>query len=143
MPKPAESVEKRAIHKAVSFYERGGFEVSRVSGQPGHGGYDLLVARGRKRLKIEVKGCRRLWGIPDLYGTEIGRRNRLVADYLCVVYFLQGKAPFVCEIPKAAIPPEMVVPKPGYRIRSPFKKQGVLERYCLGKPQDSARFAQR
>lgn len=136
--KLTESVEKRAIQKAYNFYKRGGFEVARVSGQRGHGGHDLLVTRGRLKLKIEVKGCTRPWGIPDLYGTEIDRRNRLVADYLCVVYFLDGSEPYVCEIPRDDIPRSMVVPKLGYRIRSPFKKKDVLERYCRRKPRNSA-----
>lgn len=124
------SVEKRAIHYACDHYRSNGYDVKVVSGKQGHG-YDLVARKGRKRLRVEVKGCTRLWGIADPYSTEFDAEKRLVADILCVVYFLSRKRPFLCLIPRHAIPADMLVPKAGYRIRSQFKKESMLGQSLL------------
>lgn len=76
-----------------------------------------------------MKGCTRLWGIPDPYVTEFDRDRRLVADFLYVVYFLDREPPQLCVIARDAFKPEDIVPKFGYRIRFRFKNKRSLERY--------------
>ncbi len=80
-------------------------------------------------IKIEVKGCSRPWGIPDPYITEFDDERRLIADFLYVVYMLEGEEPKLCVIPRDALNPDDIVPKFGYRIASRFKKKSVLEKF--------------
>lgn len=122
-------VEQRAMRYAKRHFEARQFKVEDVSRSRGHNGYDLLVRKNGRSKKVEVKGCSREWGIPDLYSTEFDGRRRLVADLLCVVYLIGRRRPVICLIPRKAIPPEYVEPKSGYRINGRFKKQEVLERF--------------
>ncbi len=103
-----------------------GYDVEDVSRKRAHKGYDLVARRANETRKIEVKGCTRRWGIPDPYVTEFDSEKRLVADFLYVVYIIDGEEPTLCEIPREALKPDHVVPKQGYRIRSTFKKEKVL-----------------
>ena len=119
-------VEMKAISTAIRYFKDKGYVVQNVSRIRGHNGYDLIVTRRRKNLKVEVKGCTRMWQIPDPYVTEFDAKKRLVADFLCVVYFIKAEPTKICMIPRKAILPEHVIPKSGYRIRSTFKKQSVL-----------------
>lgn len=123
-------IEQLAIDLATKYFTGQGYSVQNVSRTRGHNGYDFIVSRGSERLTIEVKGCSREWQIPDLYVTEFDANRRLVADILCVVYFIDSTPPSICLIPRAAIPPELVVPKMGYKISSKFKKREVLQRWC-------------
>ena len=117
---------------ASDYFTRAGFSVRNVARERGHGGFDLLVTKGDDVKKIEVKGCSEEWGIPDFYVTEFDDERRLVADVLCVVYFLSDRPiPKICLIPREAIPPELVTPQSRYRISSKFKKRSVLEKYCV------------
>jgi len=122
-------VENRAMRHAKRHFEAKNFTVEDVSRTRGHNGYDLVLRRHGRVTMVEVKGCSRAWGIPDLYSTEFDGRKRLVADFLCVVYLIGRRKPVICLIPRKAIPPKYVEPKRGYRINSRFKKQEVLERY--------------
>jgi hypothetical protein len=121
-------VEAKVEHRAVAFvtryYEAKGWKVENVSKARGtHGGYDLFATNGHESLKIEVKGCTRPFGIPDPYHTEFDKDTRLlIADVLCVVYYLPGTvSPQLAIIPRDAILAEHVTPKHGYPISSKFK----------------------
>jgi len=124
-------VEQDAIAYATRFLEVRGYKVDNVTRNRRHKGYDLLALRTHEELKIEVKGCTRPWGIPDLFFTEFDAERRLIADYLYVVYFLDGMAPQLCVIPRDAIDPSMVTPKQGWRIRSTFKKEAVMAKFMV------------
>jgi hypothetical protein len=116
----------RAIKFAEAYYEGLGWTVENVARVRGdHAGYDLFLEKDSERMTVEVKGCSRLYQIPDLYDTEINRETKqLIADELCVVYYVfQGHAPQVARIPRAAILPEFIVPKYGYRISGRFKNE--------------------
>lgn len=129
-------VEHRAMRLAENYFTRQGYSVQDVSRTSGHNGYDLFIARGQEQTKVEVKGCTRAWQIPDLFSTEFNANKILIADILCVVYFLENKNPSICLIPRDAIQPCDVVEKKGYRISSRFKKQAVLEKYLAELPSE-------
>jgi hypothetical protein len=118
--------EVKAMEVAIRYLQAQGYDVENVSRKRSHNGYDLLVRKAGNTLKIEVKGTTRRWGIPDPYVTEFDPQKQLIADFLFVVYLIEGEAPKICEIPRAALKPEYVVPKQGYRISSKFKKERVL-----------------
>jgi hypothetical protein len=120
-------IEKQAIDCAIEYLSTEGYSVRDVSRVRGHNGYDLLAERGTETLRVEVKGCSREWQIPDLFDTEFDKDRRLIADILCVVYFANDLATHLCLIPRDAIPPDVVVEKRTYRLRSSFKKRAVLE----------------
>jgi len=104
-------------------------DVSRTRGQ--HKGYDLAVENDSERLNVEVKGCSRLNQIPDAYYTEFDpESHRLVADLLCVVYFVSD-SPKLAIIPRESIPPEYVVPKFGYRISGKFKNARTIGKFLV------------
>jgi hypothetical protein len=128
---PPPRVELRAVALAKKHFLADGYSVDDVSRKRGHNGYDLLVQKDGRRLKIEVKGATRPWGIPDPYNTEFDESRRLVADLLCVVYFIGNEAPKMCLIPKEAILPEDVSVRVGFRISSRFKKESVLSKYVV------------
>ena len=119
-------VEQKAISVSKQHLESRGYSVEDVSRVRAHHGYDL-TARGRQEnLKVEVKGCTRMWRIPDLYVSEFDKKKRLIADFLCVVYFIKLEEPKVCMIPRDSIKPEYVSPLSRYRISSKFTKESVL-----------------
>lgn len=124
-----ERIELRAIRIATASFESDGWRVEDVSRNRQHRGYDLLAKRGDEQLKIEVKGCSQAWHIPDPFVTEFDAERRLVADLLCVVYFIDERPPVLCAIPREAIPPEYVTPKHGYRISGRMKNERTLGRY--------------
>jgi Glu-tRNA(Gln) amidotransferase subunit E-like FAD-binding protein len=82
-------IEIKAIKYAKEMYRQIGWTVTNVTRAGGaHTGYDLHLERGSEKLRVEVKGCSRLYQIPDLYSSEIDKETlRLIADELCVVYF--------------------------------------------------------
>ena len=125
------SIEKRAIAFAKKYYESLGYQVEVVSHNRTHKGYDFFATRNTDSLKIEVKGSKNLWGIPDPYETEFDEHMQLVADELCMVYFVGDESPMVCVIPRAAIPPTEVTRRVGYRISGRVKNKSVLERYTV------------
>lgn len=127
-------VEHRAVDLVVRYYTSKGWKVTNVSRARGeHGGYDLIAAKGSGQITIEVKGCTRPYGIPDPYITEFDAESRrLIADVLCVAYFLSDmESPRLAIIPRDAIPPEYVVPKFGYRISGKFKNARTISRYFV------------
>jgi hypothetical protein len=127
-------VESRAMELVRHYYERRGWEVKNVSRARGeHGGYDYLITKGSEQIKVEVKGCTRPYGIPDPYHTEFDRESRqLIADLLCIAYFLpDSSTPKLAIIPRAAIPPEFVVPKFAYRISSRFKNARTINPFLV------------
>lgn len=54
-------------------------------------------------------------------------RRNLVADFLYVVYFIDGKDPALCIIPRDAIKPEFVLPKQSYRVSTRFNNESTLK----------------
>ncbi|WP_372825198.1 hypothetical protein [Polaromonas sp.] len=128
---PAPRVELRAVALAEQHFLADGYSVEDVSRKRGHNGYDLLVEKDGTPMKVEVKGATRAWGIPDPYNTEFDDSMRLVADVLCVVYFIGNDPPKMCLIPRDAISPKDVSVRMGYRISSRFKKESVLSQYVV------------
>ena len=124
-------VELKAIHCARRHFERDGYTVTDVSRKRGHNGYDLLIEQDGQELKIEVKRATRRWGIPNPCHTEFDENRRLVADMLCIVYFIETELPKLCLIPRAAIDPAHVSIRTGCRISSKFKNEGSLERFIV------------
>lgn len=119
---------------AEDYFRNQGWDVKDVSHARGeHGGYDLFLQRGSDQLRVEVKGCTRMYQIPDPYITEFDRDSRkLIADVLCVVYFLDAAdSPQLALIPRDAIPPEYVIPKFGYRISGKFKNALHILRFLV------------
>ncbi|WP_263378458.1 hypothetical protein [Granulicella paludicola] len=116
-------------------YERLRYIITNVSHARGnHMGYDLYLEKDDHTLRVEVKGCSKLYQIPDLYATEIDRDTlQLVADELCVVY-LVGDAPVqIARIPREALQPEHIIPKYGYRISGRFKNERTIKPYLIQK----------
>lgn len=132
-----ERVELRAIRIARSHFEALGFAVEDVTKDRRHRGYDFLLREGTTTETVEVKGCTRDWHIPDLFSSEVVD-GQLVADKLCVIYFIDALPPKVCVIPRDAIPREYFKEKRGYRISSKLKKESHLGRYVqpfAGRPK--------
>jgi hypothetical protein len=123
---PTQRTELRALALAKRYFADHGWHVEDVSRSRGHNGYDLLIARDGHEEKVEVKGCSRAWQIPDLFSTEFDANRVLVADVLCVVYLVKRHRPRICLIPRAAILPEFVISKQGYRLSSQLKKESAL-----------------
>lgn len=48
-------------------------------------GYDILLRRGNKKLKIEVKTTQKEEGIPDCYVSEFDKNNKFISNFLCIV----------------------------------------------------------
>jgi len=132
----ANEVSKKAMKIAFDYYSSGRARVQNVSTDRKHKGYDLLVPRRGKALRVEVKGCSKEWQIPDFFHTEFNEQRQLVADILCVVYLI-GKKTTLCEIPRKAIRPEWVEETRRYRISSKMKKEDVLKKYL--KPLEKKR----
>lgn len=129
-----ERIETRAVTFAEGYYESIGWAVKNVSRVRGsHAGYDLFLERGGEKLMVEVKGCSRLFQIPDLYVSEIDAATQmLIADELCVVYFLPGEDdPQLARIPRRALDPQYIVPKLGYRISGRFKNERIMKRFMI------------
>jgi hypothetical protein len=74
-----------------------------------------------------------MYGIPDLYETEIDpATNLLIADELCVVYCSAGlPKPKIAVIPRLEIPTDFIKPKLGYRISSKFKKAEYIDKFFV------------
>ena len=112
-------------------------QVTNVTKNRHYPGCDFIARSGKKRIKIEVKGCGRPWGIPDLYFTEVTQKSKsLVADYLYVVYFIDRKSPRLCKIPRRAIKSKFFVLKRSYCISGRFKNERMLGRF-MEKPRKS------
>jgi hypothetical protein len=50
---------------------------------------------------------------------------------LCVAYFIPDEEPRLAIIPRAAIPPEHIVQKIGYRISSRFKNARTITPFMV------------
>lgn len=127
------SIEKRAIKFVQEYLEKRFWKVENVERNRQHPGCDFIaIARkGKKPIKIEVKGCGRLYGIPDLYYKEVTKSpRRLVADFLYVVYFT-GRKPRrrLCKIPREAIKSKFFTLKKSFRISGKFKNERMLGRF--------------
>lgn len=116
---------------ASKHLESDGFIVQDVSHDASHKGYDLLARKADVVVRIEVKGCSVMWGIPDPYETEFDADRKLVADYLYVVYLLDDCEPQLCVIPRDAIDPEHVRVRIGYRISGKFTNERALKQYLV------------
>ena len=128
-----ERIELRAMKFAEDYYEKLGWKVVNVARVRGdHAGYDLFLEKDSQKLTVEVKGCSRAFNIPDLYATEIdSTTRRLIADELCVVYYLRdGRPPHIARIPRDAINPSMFA-KLGYRISGRFKNEQSIRPYLV------------
>ena len=127
-----QSVETTAIFAAEAHYKGKGWSVLRVSRVRGdHSGYDFYLERGDEVRRVEVKGCSAIYGIPDLYETEIDPETMLlVADELCVVYCSKDlQIPRIAVIPREEIPAMFVKPKLGYRISGKFKSAKYMDKF--------------
>jgi len=132
------SIESRSIAIAKRFFERQGYSVKDVArGKKGRGerGCDFILTGKGRRTRVEVKGCSRKWQIPDLHHTEFNSRKRLVADKLCVVYFLPNERPKLCLIPRAVIKSSDLQPLTRYRISARIKSERVLGPYLHELPK--------
>lgn len=118
-------VEQKAMRFARRWWRRRGYETENVSRSREHKGCDLLVWRGRRRLKIEVKGCSRKWQVPDFHETEVVG-GRLAADVLFVVYLLKRRRAFACVVPRSEIPRGAFNPLGRFRLSSRFKSAEFL-----------------
>ncbi len=127
-----ERVELRAMKFAECYYKKSGWKVRNVSrNRREHAGYDLFLEKGSEQRTVEVKGCKKLYGIPDFYDTEIDRESkRLIADELCVVYYLPDRQPKLAIIPRECILPDNIVPKLGYRLRK-FKNARLMKKFFV------------
>jgi len=122
--------EQRAITFVKNYLRRKGYtKIEDVQRNRQHNGYDLIARKNGRKIKIEVKGCKRPWGIPDPYVTEFDEKKRLVADYLYVVYLIGRTKPKLCAIPRRALKPKFIRPKYGYRISGAFKNEENLKKY--------------
>jgi hypothetical protein len=122
-------IEIRAMKAALEHYERLGWSVENVSKARGlHAGYDLFLTNGSNEKRVEVKGCSKLYQIPDLYSSEIDPNTmKLIADELCVVYFTSpSNDNQIAIIPRERISSEYISPKSGWRISSRFKKKEYI-----------------
>jgi hypothetical protein len=119
----AASSEKLAMGLVREFFEKNGWNVEDVSRKSGeHAGYDFLLTKDSKRLRIEVKGSSKPYrGIPDLYGTSVDKEKRLVAEFLCVGYFPENGPKKLAIIPRNDIPSDGLVPKSSYCIKNEYK----------------------
>jgi hypothetical protein len=132
---PEDKIDVRAMKWAKCFYEKKGWRVTDVARRRNeHSGYDLFLEKGSEQRMVEVKGCSTLYGIPDLHHNEfIADANgslRLVADELCVVYFLPDGQRKRAIIPREEIPPEFVVTlRPSYRISGKFKNAKEMDEF--------------
>jgi hypothetical protein len=135
MANQEDRVEYRAMAFVKAYYEDEGYSVMNVSKARGeHGGYDFFITKDDESLKIEVKGCTRPFGIPDPYHTEFDKDTlQLIADVLCVVYFIGDAEPALAVIPRSAIDPKHVTLKYGYRISSRFKNHKSISPYFVGR----------
>lgn len=128
--RPKMSIEKRAIKFVQKYLKKKFRKVENVEHNRQHPGCDFIARKGKKRIKIEVKGCGRLWGVPDLYFKEVAKSpKRLVADFLYVVYFIGRKAPRLCKIPRKEIKSDFFILKKSFRIRGRFKNERMLGRF--------------
>jgi hypothetical protein len=133
MPAKKKRVELRAIKFAKRYYKNNGWEkITDVSGRGGEfAGCDLLIEKGSRKWKVEVKGCTKLYGIPDLYDSEIDRKSkRLKADALLIVYYLPGEKCRLAIIPRKDIAPGNVVRRTMYRLRR-FKNKKTMDRFFV------------
>lgn len=121
-------VERKAERFAARWWRRRGFSVRNVARDREHRGYDLLARKGRRLLKIEVKGCRREWQVPDFHSTEVNALG-IVADFLCVVYYLEGRRPFACVLPRAQLPRSAFDRLGRFRLASRFKNAAAMRPY--------------
>jgi hypothetical protein len=117
-------------------YQRLGWKVMNVSHIRGdHAGYYLHLEREGEKLCVEVKGCSKLYQIPDLYSSEIDRETmRLIADELCVVYIVGNGSIQVARIPCETLLPEHVTIKYGYRISGKFKNERTIKPFIVANP---------
>jgi hypothetical protein len=131
MARDQDNIQGRAMAIAIKQLESGGFAVQDVSRDRSHKGYDLVARKADAVIRIEVKGCSVMWGIPDPYETEFDADRKLVADYLYVVYLLDDREPQLCVIPRDAIGPEHVTVRIGYRISGKFKNERALKQFLV------------
>lgn len=114
----------------MQYFKNEGNKVTDVSRSRNHNGYDLVVSNSKEQYTVEVKGCTQEWQIPDLFYTEVDQSSGLlVADFILIVYFLKGKTPFICKVPREAFSPDCFTLKKGYRINSKVKKANFLSQY--------------
>jgi hypothetical protein len=133
MKRPKTSIEKQAIEFVQMYLEKKYRQVKHVERNPDYPGCDFIAYDGKKPIRIEVKGCGRRWGIPDLYFAEVTKSpKRLVADYLYVVYLIGRESPQLCKIPRKAIKLEFFTLKRSYRISGRFKNERILGPFMNG-----------
>jgi hypothetical protein len=130
--KPEERIELWAVKIATRYFEKRGYVVENVSTHKRtakHKGFDLLVSKVSKKLKIEVKECSRAWQIPDLYHTEVNGKGNLIANFLRVVYFVEITRPKLCLIPRRFFAPGIL--RKGVDTGSRARRRRKLSCWCI------------
>ena len=62
-------------------------------------GYDVVaVNKEGQKVKIEVKGSQKDYGIPDCFGTEFEDQNRIKADFFYIVRINEEYNPYRLDI---------------------------------------------
>jgi len=115
-------IGKEAVKFITKYEKKQNREVIDVQHNRKHKGYDILsISKDGKKRKIEAKGTKWEFGIPDLHDTEVDN-GVLVADFLYVVSFFDKK-PKLYIIPREALSPEDFRPVKSYRVCSNFRTQ--------------------
>jgi hypothetical protein len=127
-------VEQKAISVSKQYYESKGYSVEDVRRNPLRRGYDLFATKGQENVKIKVKGCTRMWQIPEFHESVFDKEPLLVADLLCVVYVTKPEEPKLLEIPRNEILPNYLTPRKVYRMSSEFTNQRTLEKFLVDWP---------
>lgn len=84
-----------AIEAVMAYLGERRYKCRDVSDQ--HIGYDVSARKGRKKLKIEVKGCENEGGVPDCYPSEFDSKLKIKADYFYLVRMIRDM-PYAIDV---------------------------------------------
>jgi len=91
--------------------------------------YEFIYPDG-KTEKVEVKGTKKEYKIPDMSDTEFDKKKRLKADFLLVVGNVLSEEKVLYKIPRKAIKPENLSPKQTFHVRR-FQNRKNMEKYLV------------
>lgn len=91
--------------------------------------YEFIHPHG-KTEKVEVKGTKKEYKIPDMSVREFDEKKKLKADFLLVVGNVLSKEKILYKIPRKDIKPENLSLKQTFHIRK-FQKRKNMEKYIL------------
>lgn len=133
------SISVKAMKYVLKYEVKQGREPIDVQTNNKFKGFDILsFSKNKKDIRaIEVKGTAvDMWGVPDLYETELTIRKRLIATHLYLVKFHPETKEFekLFIIPASEFKSEDFDSQISYRVKSNFytrnKKLGVFEVNC-------------